>query len=320
MELFAKSKNRLYLRLVDLSHELARRGTMSLSEIHRFLTRGNLVVEGLVSKWLDLNSGEFLSFLVEVPNGEYKMAVEGVLPVLPSIAEYTWLRRLVAHRLAPVFLDEGLIEKLTQMLGAPGGDERFLEVRGEGWFDHDLAHLRSVLRVLLQASQGGQMIRYSSRSQGGQVFADKEAHVLRLEYSLESDLFYVVLYPTDLKRPVKVMVHLISEIELSGEDDAEDWELVLRELRAPEPLVLEVRDVKGTLERAFLLLSCFERQALYDRDRDIHVIRLFYYRFDEALLLSRIYSLGEYVLIRSPRDFREKFIARLGSDPPNCGK
>ena len=30
--------------------------------------------------------------------------------------------------------------------------------------------------------------------------------------------------------------------------------------------------------------------------------------------------LGEHVLIRSPQDFREKFIARLGSDPPICGK
>lgn len=320
MELFAKSKNRLYTRLVDLSHELSRRGTMPLSEIHRFLTRDNFVVEGLISKWLDPDSTELLSLLVEAPNGEYRLAVEEVLPILPSVAELKWLGQLVAHDLAPAFLDEVLIDKLSGMLGDQGSAERFMEVHGRGRTEHDYEHLRNVLRVLIQADQEGRMIRYSSQSQAGKLFPSQDAHVLRLEYSIENDLFYAILYPKAIKRPVKVMVHLISEVQLAGYDDSEDWELVLKKLQAPEPLVLEIRDEKGVLERAFLLLSCFERQAFYDREGDIHVIRLFYYRFDEALLMSRIFSLGEHVLIRSPQDFREKFIARLGSDPPICGK
>ena len=40
------------------------------------------------------------------------------------------------------------------------------------------------------------------------------------------------------------MVHLISEVQLAGYDDSEDWELVLKKLQAPEPLVLEIRDEK----------------------------------------------------------------------------
>ena len=152
MELFAKSKNRLYTRLVDLSHELGRRGTMPLAEIHRFLTRDNFVVEGLISKWLDPDSTELLSLLVEAPNGEYRLAVEEVLPILPSVAELKWLGQLVAHDLAPAFLDEVLIDKLSGMLGDQGSAERFMDVHGRGQTEHD-SETAQMLRVLIQADQ-----------------------------------------------------------------------------------------------------------------------------------------------------------------------
>jgi hypothetical protein len=311
MELFAKSKNRLYVRLVDLSHVLKRRGTMPLSEIHSFLMRDNLVAEALINKWLDPSSSEFLPLLVQEAHGEWKFAVEGALPVLPSTTELIWLKQLVGHRLAPVFLDEAVLEKLKHTLAEEPDYRTHLDVRGAGREEHDVSHVRTILGVLLEAVQKGLMVRYSSQSQVGQRFASQGAHVLRLEYSIASDRFYAILYPKEIRRPIKVRVDLMSEVSLAAYDDAEDWDLLLKELQAPEPLVLEVGDAKGALERAFLLLSCFERQASYDRQRDLHVIRVFYYRFDEALLLSRVFSLGESVIIRSPQAFRERFVARL---------
>ena len=78
-----------------------------------------------------------------------------------------------------------------------------MDVHGRGRTEHDYEHLRNVLQVLIQSRSRGRMIRYSSQSQAGKLFPSQDAHVLRLEYSIENDLFYAILYPKGIKRPVK---------------------------------------------------------------------------------------------------------------------
>jgi len=77
-------------------------------------------------------------------------------------------------------------------------------------------------------------------------------------------------------------------------------------LLAPEPVVLQVKDVHKTLERCFLV---FENQ-LFEKTEQLPDegcrIAFRYYRFDETEILRRLLYLGPNVRLVGPAVLREK--------------
>lgn len=73
-------------------------------------------------------------------------------------------------------------------------------------------------------------------------------------------------------------------------------------LLEPEPVVLEVRRTRGTLERCFLVLE----NQLFERTRqvseDCFYVSFRYYRFDRSEILRRLLYLGPGVRLISPPD------------------
>ncbi|MNP53854.1 hypothetical protein D3C76_1483650 [compost metagenome] len=74
-----------------------------------------------------------------------------------------------------------------------------------------------------------------------------------------------------------------------------------------EPIVMELVDERGAMERCFMGLSSYERSTRNLGDNRYEV-KIYYYIFNEDDVIRRILSLGPYVVVKSPQCIRDKII------------
>lgn len=140
-----------------------------------------------------------------------------------------------------------------------------------------------------------------------------EALPWKLEYSAYDRRWWVILYDPGQSRTIKARLDNLEEIRLLGPSGVEDGEVeaAMDRLLEPEPVVLEVRRTRGTLERCFLVLE----NQLFERTRqvseDCFYVSFRYYRFDRSEILRRLLYLGPGVRLISPPDLREALVALL---------
>jgi len=59
------------------------------------------------------------------------------------------------------------------------------------------------------------------------------------------------------------------------------------------------------------MFSSFEKSARYLKEKNRHEIRIYYYDFEEAEIISRILYLGKNVVVTEPQHIRENIISRV---------
>ena len=234
-------------------------------------------------------------FLEQTADG-YRLTAEGALPRLPlSAAERSTLAALLQIPESQLFLEPALWERLAALCAgtpAPPSVQRYAPA-GEPLPQHPGPE---GFRTLLKAAQRRWLIRYTYYSRDHQTIPRQaEALPWKLEYT------------------IKARLDNLEEIRLLGPSGVEDGEVeaAMDRLLEPEPVVLEVRRTRGTLERCFLVLE----NQLFERTRqvseDCFYVSFRYYRFDRSEILRRLLYLGPGVRLISPPDLRQALIALL---------
>ena len=65
-----------------------------------------------------------------------------------------------------------------------------------------------------------------------------------------------------------------------------------------DPLILEVNNIYGSVESCFSLFNFYHREVYYDESIKRHILKIYYYDFDESELVRDILSLGDGVIAR----------------------
>ncbi|WP_291300088.1 WYL domain-containing protein [Desulfosporosinus sp. BICA1-9] len=168
-------------------------------------------------------------------------------------------------------------------------------------------------RLLLEALIQEKPIRYDNQDRKGYVHKNKLAMPVSLEYSIRDGRFRISMFSLDDNRPIMANLFTLSNLRIVNEKvpiDRETARALLFEKYSQEPIVLEVTDKKGAMERSFMCFSGMERSAKH-LGNNKYELQLHYYLFEEENLIRSIISLGPYVKVTSPQRIADEIISRV---------
>ena len=228
-----------------------------------------------------------------------------------TTAEKVYIKMILRSKYGRIFFDE---DDIAEML------ERYSEVPDVPVEDICVTHRKdreitdsmiSCMRLILKAIAERKEIVFSNSTRSKE-WKDVHGFPVRIEYSVVHDLFQLSLWLTEESRPVKVNIHSMYDVEVSGKR----WEKALspaemmRSKKAPEPIIMEVRKDRNTAERANILFSMYDTETEILPDGNYR-IKLYYYSFDENEILGHIFSFGPYIRVVSPQRAVERIRERL---------
>jgi len=168
-------------------------------------------------------------------------------------------------------------------------------------------------RTLMDAIQGGRMIRYRYRTREDPTYKECVMMPWKLEYSAYDRRWWVILYDEQAKRTIKAKLSSLKDIALDRpvQSTREEIEQAMETLLLHEPVVLRVADVHNVLERSFLVLeNQLFTQTVLEPDGSCRV-EFRCYRFDEDEILRRLLYLGPDVTLVGPEHMKQKLLALL---------
>lgn len=113
--------------------------------------------------------------------------------------------------------------------------------------------------------------------------------------------------------PILANIECLNEIKILEENiglGIEGRDLIANK-KSDETLVLKISDKYTSVERCFRLFSNYEKEAYFDEMENVHFVKVYYYTFDEAIIIKNISSLCDAVEVISPINVREKVIKRI---------
>lgn len=327
MELFSEVKNRYFQLIFRIINECA--GGKAKSEILRIVDEGEFeqkVIGKNQQSFADFilnrcGSDENFNLLTEKA-GMFYPSIENTgnppLPVRLSKLEKAWLKALLEKDGVKMVLSKDTLNKLQKEL-----DNFETPIKNEYFEFTNKIELPAIVdqevyeknfRLILDALIHEKPIRYSNTDKKGNVYSNKLALPVSIEYSMRDGRFRVSMYSLDDNRPIMANIFTLSDIRVVDEEVSMDREtakkLLFEQKYSEEPVILEVTDKKAAMERCFMCFSGMERTAR-GLGNNKYEIRLNYYLFEEENLIRDILSLGPYVRVVSPQRIADEIVTRV---------
>lgn len=336
-DLFIEAKNRNYAAIMELINQLTPKidgqaveeVSLTEKEIRAVLRAKGLFSDNLEKALFNKHSISTynLNILVEHHDrkGYYKLSgssrstLSPRLPILPFTVELIWLKSLLSDPKIKLFLAEETINKLTAFLeGYPDIITYDSLIVKNRWNNDSLIieQIENNFKLILQAIDTRKALVFSNLTRVNRLFQGQKHLPYKIEYSVKDDYFYLISYCLDTNRTVKSLLHKIQDIqfvEYDGQVESiyREIEVDLARRKVKEPIILELRKERNTLERACYLFSCFEKDVNYLQEKKFYQMAIYYRDFEEGEIISRIFSLGKMAIVKSPVRIRQEIIGRI---------
>jgi hypothetical protein len=300
MKIFNEKKNRFFNTthtLLNNSIEGIDRATFDKAFSENGFAEYNYdFVNGLIGK-------HNLSFediqLFEENKNKFYPVIDSKVPIRLTSIEKEWLKSVLQFDGVKMFLNESTIEKLNANL-----------IEEIQIFEEVDSIYDSKIKTIIKAIIESKIITCTYITLYGTVHTESRVIPYKIEYSLRIKSFWLIGYSIDTKTMIKMAVDRIEINALSNYDVDINIKELVEEQKLTEPLVLEIKDQKGSLERALHSFSAYRKNGIYDREKDLHKVNIYYYTFDEYELLKDIISLGCHVKIVEPSSLKEKLLEK----------
>lgn len=330
MELFHEAKNFYFTGLRDILTEMVLGEEYDSERVKNRLTQLNFRTEEEGMEETEDKLQEILLsgrtktaaaaiFQLEVKHGALQPVIDEVIPIRMTETEREFLAELLQNHHAVSMLKEETTVKLKELLGHSFVlPKDFIVDKGaeEGCDDTDQPGWREKLSIILQAITKERHLIYTNLTKKGILYQNRECIPFKLVYSPGSRRFQLAALTTDEeKRLILMNLSGMTEVTVGCPSDRSERERVLElyqeKKNQKEPLVLEVKDVNNAVERCFSMFCRHHKEATYDREKNTHTIRLYYYSFEESELVKDILSLGSAVTVLAPVGVRNRVKERL---------
>lgn len=245
---------------------------------------------------------------------------EGNIPlkVRFSKLEKTWINGMIKDTIVQALLGKEIIEKLESSLrDVKDGNNDIIEFtnKAKNDFQYDLVKLNEDFHTILEGIINEKIIIYTNVDKNGNEYNNQLALPIRIEYSLKDDKFRASLYSLEEERSIMVNLHTLKDIKIvenmTSKIKREDVLKKLKEKKYCEtPIIIELEDIRGAMERCFMSFSSFERSSRAISENK-YEIDIYYYTFEEAEVIRKIMSLGPYVKVKSPDRIRKIIIDKI---------
>lgn len=313
MKLFHEAESKYYEMLTYLVNA---RKTFTSQELNEWVLEyceGEIdyeVWDVLFSK----KNGEEVLFKYE--NNAYQTMIEGEVPIRSTLVEKQATKNLIDNKYAECFLREETIHKIKDKLKKVDivWDESAVNVKRRNLSDnaYDKRELYTVIKTVMNAIYAEKAIVYSNTLQDGTVFRNVSVFPVKIEYSLQNDMFRVSAYEPEEERFIRMDLSTIEDVSISDKTMSGIAQKYNDFIQGNmKTVVLDVEPVSYIVERCFRLFSYYDRKARFNVDDNKYQLEIKYLKFDEGEIIRNILSFGENVVVTSPEDIRRLVYERI---------
>ena len=225
----------------------------------------------------------------------------------PTRGEQKYLKMMLSDRAAQFLLPEDLRQKLLSRL-----EDIDIPDIAAHWSltqDHgdDIAALQPRLALVFAALRDRRMLICHNVDRRGRSHVSRVAPC-RLEYDAAQNRCRLVGWLASEQRAIKMNLSRLTDVQMTGEAIPADTEEAFAAFLAARRQVLEftLTPHYNAVLRCFTLFAPYDKEAAYDEDSDLYMMRVFYYDFDTTEIEQQILSLGSAVTVTAPADLRAR--------------
>lgn len=317
MKLFDETKNKYFDIIADLIFYIYKNREISLKELNNIMPpelNENIELKNSILNQSDSNS----LFILNEKNNMYSLSIDSAVPVVLSHIEKTWLKYILNDNKSGLFLNKETIDKLANAL------EKYEDIFSNNIviqhknrrYIENYDELKEKIQIVIKAIKNNSLINYSYKTKSGDVLNNRVSVPYKIEYSLKKDLFYLISFSTEEKRPIKSILENINNLKILEVKNPISKDQIKKSIKAKKcdkHIILQIENVNNTIERTFLTFSSYSTDAKYVEDKDIHELKIYYYSFEEKEIINKIFSLGKGVIVKSPNNIRSEIINRIES-------
>lgn len=145
-------------------------------------------------------------------------------------------------------------------------------------------------------------------------YTHKKVAPYKIEYSMQDQkmrLIAVEYRNGEPKRIIRIKLASIVGYRMVERVKKIDFKYYLQEEVLKEPLIIEVYPILNGIERVFIELSNYKREAFYDKERNLSIMKIYYEKADEMDLVLKMLSFGKVVKILSDGFIKEEVLRRI---------
>ncbi len=145
-------------------------------------------------------------------------------------------------------------------------------------------------------------------------YTHKKVAPYKIEYSMQDQKMRVIAVEYrngEPKRIIRIKLASIVGYRMIERVKRIDFEYYLQEEVLKEPLIIEVYPILNGIERVFIELSNYKREAFYDKERNLSIMKIYYEKVDEMDLVLKMLSFGKVVKILSDGFIKEEVLRRI---------
>jgi hypothetical protein len=326
MEIFNEYRNKYYDVVYEIILSASNSSSKSISKkrIMEIIMKGNIISPEFQCAILNEYNEEQYNYhiLKKIKDNEYTLSIDENVTTVPSALELSWLKYILQDRKSSLFIDDTLRDKLEGFLSRIDSPlkKQYINILDPIISDYINEAFINKLKLFKTAAELKKAIKYSYKNKNGTVLQKKISMPYRIEYSAKRDCFYGIMYSLNDNRPIKSIIKNLYDMEIvEVPDDLPNSSIFksIEDKMVVEPLVLKIRDEENALERCFYIFSYYEKEAIYHSNKKIHELKVYYYKFEEEEVISKLLSLGKNVVVESPEGIRSKILYEINNSIEN---
>ena len=239
-------------------------------------------------------------------------------PVRPLTSlQKGFIKSMLQDRKLRLFLEEAMVKELEEALSdvPPLFHLRDIVLKETALDSDDFEDEQYILnfRRVLSAIQSNKAMWICFNNSRGERKTMKLAPY-KLEYGIRDDKFRicgVCIYDGIGKSYVKVNLARVLSITLLEQSFDFDFEAFISAKRKPEPIEIEVYNVRNGFERVFIGLSNYERVSSFHEGSGKCRLKIYYSMEEQQELLIQLMSYGPAIKVLGPSDFKARFVERV---------
>lgn len=317
MELFNEVKNPYYTCVQYILNDMSEGKVFGRKEIQEYLDNYAFDPETDEKRLVDYKIQDKLPFRIK--DGLAYSYINERVPIRLTTVEIDYLKNMLRDARGRFLLSKDNLRKLDDKLFNKSIDELhefYLERNVDGNGDDIISEeLIQNIKTIIKAIKENKNIIYTNNAANGKKYDNVICTPYKIMYSNKSKVFQLIAIPNNEKRIILMNISRLSNVKITPAgvvySDYIAEELLEEKKNLHEPIILEIEDKNNSIERCFSMFSCYHREAYIDQNTQKHIMKIFYYTFEEQEIVKDILSLGDAVIVKSPDNVREKVIEKI---------
>ncbi|MCQ2358883.1 MAG: WYL domain-containing protein [Phascolarctobacterium sp.] len=252
-------------------------------------------------------------------SGDYEPIVKTGQTLPPTLLEKAWLKAVLEDEKAKLFLSPDEIvaakEKLSDVAPLFNGNNIINFDQFDIGDDYESHTIQRHFSLLLEAMNRKKAVRLNYLSARGKEI-DGLFIPCKFEYSPKNDRFRLLAVELDndcYKGYSVLNLGRIQNIELIDMELQEDYQqyFLSKRNKGEKIIDIELYDERNAMERFMVEFSNYQKEAVYDKERDILKVKLYIDGLDATEVLIKLLGFGPVLKVLGPSDFVELIKERL---------